>query len=59
MTWHLPTKANPDYRKDIHPGMQGEVEGFTDEKQSEVLLKVVVNMPHGKGHLKPRRKPTL
>ena len=48
MTWHLPTKANPDYRKDIHPGMQGEVEGFTDEKQSEVLLKLVVTMPHGK-----------
>ena len=48
MTWHLPTKANPDYRKDIHPGKQGEVEGFTDEKQSEVLLKLVVTMPHGK-----------
>ena len=48
MTWHLPTHAVPDYRKDIHPGHQGEVEGFRDEKQSGVLLKVVVNMPHGK-----------
>ena len=28
MTWNLPTKSDPDYRKDIVPGQQGEVDGL-------------------------------
>ena len=42
MTWHMPHKADPDFHKDINPGLQGEVEGFTDEKQSGILLKVQI-----------------
>ena len=30
-TWHLPTRSDPDYRKDINPGHEGTIEGFTDE----------------------------
>ena len=41
-------KNDPDYRNDIVPGQQGEVEGFTDEQQNGALLKVVVTMPQGK-----------
>ena len=44
MTWHLPTRSDADYRKDINPGHEGTIEGFTDEKKSVVLLKLVVNM---------------
>ena len=44
MTWHLPTRSDADYRKDINPGHEGTIQGFTDEKQSGVPLKLVVAM---------------
>ena len=39
MTWHVPRKANPDYRKDISEGSQGVIEGYADPGMTKVLLK--------------------
>ena len=48
MTWHLPHKANPDYRKDINEGSQGVIEGYADPAMTKVLLKMNLKMPDGK-----------
>ena len=39
MTWHLPHKANPDYRKDINEGSQGVIEGYADPGMTTIPLK--------------------
>ena len=40
MTWSLPQKNNPNYRKDLPEGLKGIVEGWADTEMRQVLLKV-------------------
>ena len=44
MTWHLPQKSNPNFRKDLAPGLGGVIEGWADSKMQQVLLKVNLNI---------------
>ena len=43
MTWNLPTKSNPDYRKDLNVGNQGVIMGYEDP--TKVVLKVDLKLP--------------
>ena len=40
MTWALPQKNNPNFRKDLKEGLQGIIEGWADSEMRTVLLKV-------------------
>ena len=46
MTWNLPTKSNPDYRKDLNVGLQGVIMGSEDS--AKVVLKVDLKLPGAK-----------
>ena len=48
MSWNVPIKASPDYRKDINVGYTGVIEGYADPEMTKVLLKVNLKMPDGK-----------
>ena len=48
MSWNLPQKGVPNFRKDIVVGTEGIVEGFADLENRLVLLKVVIDLPSGK-----------
>ena len=40
MSWPLPTKKNPEFRKDLVEGMEGTIEGWADPEKGQVLFKV-------------------
>ena len=40
MSWLLPQKSNPSFRKDIVEGTEGSIEGWADPEMRQVLLKV-------------------
>ena len=48
MTWTVPLKKDPQYRKNLVLGQEGVIVGFADEKQREALLKATLNVPSGK-----------
>ena len=49
MSWPVPTKANPSFRKDLPEGLSGVIAGFTDTEGRKVLLKVDLTVD-GKKH---------
>ena len=48
MTWSVPQSKNPEFRKDVCEGQEGEVEGFADAENRMILLKVSLKCPDGK-----------
>ena len=44
MTWFLPQKGHPLYKKDLPEGTEGVVEGYADPEHRQVLLKVVLKI---------------
>ena len=48
MTWSIPQKKNADFRKDLPEGLEGQVEGFADAENRQVLLQVSLKLPDGK-----------
>ena len=44
MTWKIPSKTDPEYRKDIMPGTKGTIKGFNGYEGRHMLLKCIV--PH-------------
>ena len=48
VSWVIPQKGNPKYRKDLVEGTQGVVQGWGDLEQRLVLLTVVMDLPSGK-----------
>ena len=44
MSWVLPQKDDPKFRKDLPVDTQGVVEGFADPEHRQVLLKVTLNV---------------
>ena len=48
MTWHLPLKSNPNYRKYVIEGTQGVIDGWADTEMRQVLLSVTLTVPGGK-----------
>ena len=44
MTWKIPSKTDPEYRKDIMPGTKGTIEGFNDSEGRQVLFKCIVSL---------------
>lgn len=48
VTWKLPQKGDPNYRKDLVVGTTGVVEGWADLENRQVLMKVTLDVPDGK-----------
>ena len=48
VSWIIPQKGNPKYRKDLVEGTPGVVQGWGDLEQRQVLLTVVLDVPDGK-----------
>jgi hypothetical protein len=44
MSWTLPRKSNPNFRKDVTEGTQGVIEGWADTEMRQVLLSVDLNI---------------
>ena len=44
MSWILPQKSNPKFRKDITEGTEGVIEGYADPDMRTVLLKVDITI---------------
>lgn len=47
MTWKVPSKKHPEFRRDIRVGEEGKILGVADEEGRQVILQVVVAMPEG------------
>ena len=47
MTWKVPSKKHPEFRRDIRVGEEGKVLGLADEEGRQVILQVVVSLPEG------------
>ena len=48
VSWVIPQKGKPKFRKDLVEGTQGVVQGWGDLEQRLVLLTVVLDLPDGK-----------
>ena len=46
-SWTIPQPGNPKFRKDVMEGTQGQIEGWADLEQRQVLVKVVLNLASG------------
>ena len=44
MSWSLPRKSNPNFRKDVTEGTEGVIEGWADPEMRHVLLSVDLNI---------------
>ena len=51
MSWVIPQSHKEDYRRDLHEGTEGIVEGWADHENRQVLLKVLMDLPDGKQHI--------